>query len=112
VIGLFDSISEAQDAVRALVNAGFSRDDISYVSSTIGTKDDVEHAQSGAPATEAMAIGAAGGAGLGGLTGFLVGVGAITLPGIGPAIAAGALASTLIGAGVGAAVGGLAGAGG
>jgi hypothetical protein len=47
---------------------------------------------------------------VGGVIGLLAGVGALVIPGVGPIIAAGALASTLTGAGVGAAAGGLIGA--
>jgi hypothetical protein len=54
------------------------------------------------------------GGALGGLAGLLIGIGAITIPGIGPVVAAGplgtALASTLVGAGIGAATGGIIGA--
>ncbi|HKH82857.1 MAG TPA: YsnF/AvaK domain-containing protein, partial [Gemmatimonadales bacterium] len=45
-----------------------------------------------------------------GVIGLLAGVGALAIPGIGPIIAGGALASTLAGAGIGAAAGGLLGA--
>jgi uncharacterized protein (TIGR02271 family) len=47
---------------------------------------------------------------VGGVLGLLAGVGALAIPGIGPIIAGGALASTLAGAGIGAAAGGLVGA--
>jgi hypothetical protein len=46
----------------------------------------------------------------GGAAGWLVGIGALAIPGIGPIVAAGALATTLGGAAVGAAAGGLIGA--
>jgi hypothetical protein len=42
--------------------------------------------------------------------GWLVGIGALAIPGVGPFIAAGPIMAALAGAGVGAAVGGLAGA--
>ena len=42
--------------------------------------------------------------------GVLAGIGALAIPGVGPIIAGGALASTLAGAGIGAAAGGLLGA--
>jgi hypothetical protein len=45
-----------------------------------------------------------------GLLGFLAGVDAVALPGIGPLVAGGALASTLASAGIGTAAGGLLGA--
>jgi hypothetical protein len=44
---------------------------------------------------------------LGGVGGLLVGLGVLAIPGIGPVLAAGPLATTLLGAGVGAAAGGL-----
>jgi uncharacterized protein (TIGR02271 family) len=47
---------------------------------------------------------------VGGVIGLLAGVGALAIPGVGPIIAGGALASTLAGAGIGAAAGGLLGA--
>ena len=61
--------------------------------------------------------GALGGGVLGGITGYLVAIGALTIPGIGPVLAAGALAEALgvvagtaaVGAGIGAAAGGLVG---
>src|SRR5438105_11491947 len=56
------------------------------------------------------ATGAIGGGVLGGLAGLLVGIGALAIPGIGPIIAAGPIATTLMGAGIGAATGGLLGA--
>ena len=46
----------------------------------------------------------------GGIAGWLVGIGALAIPGIGPIVAAGALATTLGGAAIGAVAGGLIGA--
>jgi uncharacterized membrane protein len=50
------------------------------------------------------------GAAAGGIGGLLLGLTPIVIPGIGPALAAGPLAATLMGAGLGAAAGGLMGA--
>ena len=47
---------------------------------------------------------------LGGAMGWLIGVGALAIPGLGPFIAAGPIMAALAGAGLGGAVGGLAGA--
>jgi len=47
---------------------------------------------------------------LGGALGWLVGIGALAIPGLGPFIAAGPIMAALAGAGVGGAVGGLTGA--
>lgn len=57
-----------------------------------------------------VVAGAGLGAAFGGLVGLLAGLGALVIPGIGPIVAAGPLASTLAGATVGAATGGLVGA--
>ncbi|MGA7929795.1 MAG: hypothetical protein WCA20_27855 [Candidatus Sulfotelmatobacter sp.] len=47
---------------------------------------------------------------LGGVLGWLAGIGALAIPGIGPFIAAGPIVAALAGAGAGGAVGGIAGA--
>ena len=47
---------------------------------------------------------------LGGIGGWLAGIGALAIPGVGPLIAAGPILAALSGAAVGGAVGGLAGA--
>ncbi len=111
VVALFDNLDGAQGAVQQLLEAGFSRDDISVVRTnqqgdyTSGNVVEAsEHDASGA------AAGAGIGAVLGGLAGLLVGLGALAIPGIGPVIAAGPIATTLAGAGLGAATGGLVGA--
>jgi len=109
IVGYFDHYSQAQDSVRSLVDTGFSRSDISLVASD-PTGD---YAKSNAvtstepDTTSYTAAGAGTGAVLGGIGGLLVGIGALSIPGIGPVIAAGPLVTTLLGAGVGAAAGGL-----
>ena len=102
---LFDSYSQAKAAVEALEQAGFTSSEVSLVSryrddNTLA--DDAE--ASGA------AAGAAAGAVVGGGTGLLAALGIIAIPGIGPLVAAGVLATTLVGAGTGGVVGGLIGA--
>ena len=47
---------------------------------------------------------------IGGVLGWLVGIGALAIPGIGPLVAAGPIVSALAGLGVGGAVGGITGA--
>jgi hypothetical protein len=109
VVGLFRNTADAERAVDALEDAGFTHDDFSIIArnNVIDTDymDDDEHVDAG----EGAAVGAVGGATVGGLTGLLMGIGAIAIPGIGPVLAAGALgtalASALAGAGVGAAAG-------
>ncbi|WP_029215272.1 hypothetical protein [Kallotenue papyrolyticum] len=120
VVGLFDTLTEAEAVVRELRAAGIAQADISLVSGGSETATDALHAfnaasgETGNEAREGAAFGAAGGAFVGGLTGMVIGLGLVSLPGVGPVLAAGSLAaalgSTVVGAGVGAAAGGLLGA--
>ena len=113
VVALYDNLDTAQAAVKELLDNGFSRDDISVVRTnqqgdyTSGNADDPN---ANAGDASGIAAGAGIGAVLGGLAGLLVGLGALAIPGIGPIIAAGPIATTLAGAGLGAATGGLVGA--
>ncbi len=61
-------------------------------------------------AHEGAAVGTGVGAGLGAVGGFLLGLGALAIPGIGPVLAAGPILGTLAGLGVGGATGGVVGA--
>jgi uncharacterized membrane protein len=109
---LYDNATDAQNAVRDLVNNGFSREHISVVASDAAG----EYAQyEGETTPESETLDGAGtGAVLGGMAGLVVGLAALAIPGVGPVLAAGPIASALlaagIGAGVGAAAGGLIGA--
>jgi uncharacterized protein (TIGR02271 family) len=109
VVGLFDDFSEAQSVVQDLVNNSFTREDIS-IAANDATGEYAKYADSGVSEMSGTATGAATGAVLGGIGGLVVGLGALTIPGIGPIIAAGPLITTLTGAGVGAVAGGLIGA--
>lgn len=110
VIGLYDRLEDAQTAVSELVSAGFPRENISIVAADTEGKFKTYVGESSAEGGEGMATGAGLGAAVGGLGGLLLGIGALAIPGIGPVLAAGPLASALIGAGVGAVTGGLIGA--
>lgn len=164
---MFDRFDDANNAVRDLLSGGFTKDEVSLVSSnrdkqydsyfdnegryrndTTGlgmtglggamtgstvsggsviasdidarttemsgsslndkSTDDVR--ESDLTTGEGAATGAGIGAALGGLGGVLMGLGLLVVPGVGPALAAGALASGLIGAGIGGAAGGIGGA--
>jgi uncharacterized membrane protein len=109
IVGYFDQYAQAQEAVRSLVDTGFSRSDISLVASDptgeYAKSDAVTSTDPGT--TSYTAAGAGTGAVLGGIGGLLIGIGALAIPGVGPVIAAGPIATTLLGAGVGAAAGGL-----
>jgi hypothetical protein len=111
VVALYDNLEDARAAVDDLINAGFTRSDVSLVARDVtGEYSSELDTYEGDDVGEAAAGGAVGGAMVGGLMGLLVGLGAFAIPGLGPVIAAGPLAATLAGAGIGAAAGGLLGA--
>lgn len=101
VTGLFDSYSDAEAAVSRLESSGIESDDISIVSNNGDGRytDDND-------AAEGAGTGAGIGALVGGAGGLLTGLGLMAIPGVGPVVAAGWLASTAAGAVAGAAVGG------
>jgi hypothetical protein len=70
-----------------------------------GTKDFAHEKNTREPRPAATS-----GAAIGGTLGWLVGIGALAIPGLGPLIAAGPIMAALAGAGAGGVVGGLAGA--
>ena len=89
--------------------AGFSHNDISVLlPDQAGTKDFAHEQHTKAP--EGAATGAGTGGVLGGALGWLVGIGALAIPGLGPFIAAGPILAALSGAAAGAALGGVTGA--
>lgn len=107
VIGTFADRNQAEKAVKALRDRGFTEDEISIIAKG-GNQGggDFEAADSD------MALGGVGegttwGGVLGGAAGLLAGVGALAIPGIGPIVAAGPLAATLSGAVTGGVAGGL-----
>ena len=109
VVGLFDDRDAAQNAVRELTAGGFRGDEVSVVSKKPDGKGvEVEYVEEdGREQVEDMAKGAGTGAAIGGVAALLLSLTALTIPGIGPVLAAGPLAALIAGAGVGAAAGGL-----
>jgi len=108
VFCIVDSEIQAEGIVDGLRSAGFAGNDISVLFPDKGGSRDFAH-EKATKAPEGAAAGAAGGGVLGGALGWLVGVGALAIPGVGPFIAAGPIMAALGGAAVGAATGGLAG---
>jgi len=109
VIGLIESQSRAESAVRELQNAGFSTNDISVLfPDQEGTRDFAHEKNTKAPEGAVTGVGAGGL--LGGGLGLLAGIGTHAIPGLGPFIAAGPIMAALSGAAAGATVGGIAGA--
>jgi len=108
VVGVFNSVTDAQKAVSALESAGISRDQISVIANKNATGYETGE---GVDKASDVVADAGIGAAIGGVGGLLLSVaGAITLPVIGPILAAGPIAAALTGAGIGAAAGGLVGA--
>jgi hypothetical protein len=101
---LFNSHDEASRAVYALEDAGIPSDDISMISQRSGDNDVSNDNVSN---EDGMAEGAGVGAAVGGVGGLLAGLGAFAIPGIGPVVGAGWLATTLLGAAAGGVAGGL-----
>jgi len=99
----------AEMIVRDLQRAGFVSDDLSVLMPDRAGSRDFAH-EHGTKAPEGAVTGAGAGGVLGGTVGWLVGIGSLAIPGLGPFIAAGPILAALSGAAVGAAVGGVAGA--
>jgi hypothetical protein len=102
------SRSQADRIVDELKSANFSNNDISVLFPDKDTTRDFAH-EKHTKAPEGIATGAGSGGVLGGALGWLVGIGALAIPGAGPFIAAGPILAALSGAAMGATVGGIAG---
>ncbi|HEX4713072.1 hypothetical protein [Phenylobacterium sp.] len=114
---LFDSYQDAAAAVGRLEQAGVPHEDISLIANnaegrhlTEGRRDAARGDDPDAKDTaKGAAKGATTGGVLGGGAGLLAGLGMLAIPGLGPVVAVGWLASTAVGAAIGAAAGGAAG---
>ena len=119
---LFDDYSSSSKAVQELEAAGLTHEQVSIVASNADNwysgdgsrKDTAKKVDRDRDGTDDRAEGAATGAGigaaLGGTAGLLAGLGLMAIPGIGPVVAAGWLASTALGAVAVGTAGGLIGA--
>ena len=112
---LFDRQDQAEAAVRALESMGIPHDDLSIVArhavarearsfrkSDEGKSDAAEALDTAVGAGEGLATGGL----IGGGAGLLTGLGIVTIPGLGPAMAMGWLISVAIGAAAGGVAGG------
>src|SRR5258708_26940538 len=103
------SEEQAVQIVNHLKAAGFSNNDVSVLlPDRAGTRDFAHEQHTKVP--EGAAAGAVAGGLAAGALGWLVGMGSLAIPGVGPFIAAGPIMAALSGAAAGGAVGGLAGA--
>jgi len=109
VLCIAASRNKAEQILNRLRSEGFYSNDISVLfPATEGSQEFAGGMNTRAP--EGAANGARTGGLLGGALGWLVGIGALAIPGVGPLIVAGPIVATLSGAAVGAAVGGITGA--
>lgn len=109
VFGMYPRRSAVEDAVDALKERGFRNTDISILfPENLGNKD--IGFEKGTKAPEGAAAGGGTGAVIGGTLGWLVGIGALAIPGVGPFIAAGPIVAALAGIGAGSVLGGITGA--
>ena len=109
VFGIYSTQEGVEAAVAELKHAGFRSTDISVLlPRNVGTKDLATTRATKAP--EGAAAGASSGALIGGTLGWLVGIGALAIPGVGPLLAAGPIVAALAGVGAGGTIGGITGA--
>jgi hypothetical protein len=109
VFGIYSTQSGVENAVDRLKAAGYRNTDISVLfPENQGTKDLAHEKHTKAP--EGATTGGGTGIVVGGALGWLAGIGALAIPGLGPFIAAGPIMAALAGAGVVGTVGGLLGA--
>lgn len=109
MVAVYDELDDAYQVIEALRDVGVDRSNISLATGDPGEEYAPYFQKEDSEMDEPVAGALAGGA-IGGITGLLLGLGTLAVPGIGPVVAAGPLVSGLIGAGVGAAGGGLLGA--
>jgi len=109
VFGIYSTRTQVEKAVDQMISEGFRNSDVSVLfPENQGTKDFAVEKSTKAP--EGTATGVASGAVIGGTLGWLAGIGALAIPGVGPFIAAGPILGALGGLGAGGVVGGIAGA--
>ena len=116
--GLFPDRARAEQAIDALKASGLTEDQIGLALRDRTAQGVLLEDTGTQVAKEAATTGALGGGLLGGLAGLLIGIGALVIPGLGPVVAGGVLATAfgvaggtaVAGAGIGATAEGLLGA--
>ena len=106
VVGMFTNRPDVESAIRELKAAGFGEERIGVALQDRDEQRDLMET-TGSEAAEGAAKGAVSGGVVGGVIGLL---GSLLIPGVGPIVVGGVLASTLTGVGIGAATGGIVGA--
>lgn len=110
VIGVFADSDGAEEGLVGLRDAGFPKDDLSLVFSHSDAAGEIPSQAASNRGGDSAVEGAVIGGVTGGVIAGLIGAGLLAIPGAGPFLAAGWLASAAGGAGVGAAAGGWLGA--
>src|SRR3954469_10985810 len=118
VVALMETPQEAENVVRDLTSTcGCDRSDIGMIArgsqqdtAEVSSANDTSAGDDRSMVASGALKGAGTGAAVGGILGLAAGAAALTIPGIGPFIAAGPIAAALAGAGIGAAAGGAIGA--
>src|SRR5947207_7901592 len=87
VFGLVKDENQACNLIENLRTAGFSNNDISALLPDKASTREFAH-EKGTKAPEGSVTGAASGGVIGGVLGWLVGIGALPIPGLGPFVAA------------------------
>ena len=116
VVALFRDRSDAEAAINELITAGFVNGDIGVAMRDRSAQGELIE-DTGTKAAAGATTGMVSGGAIGGVGGAVLGTGALLIPGIGPVVAGGLLASwcgvaggtAVAGAGIGAATGGLVG---
>ena len=103
-----NTTAQAESIVDALKGAGFSNDAISALMPDKRSTKDFAH-EHNTKAPEGATTGGVAGLGVGAALGWLAGIGALAIPGVGPFIAAGPIMAALGGAAIGTAAGGVVG---
>jgi hypothetical protein len=110
VVGLFENRTQAESAIRELQSRGVDKSEIGIAMRDADEMREVANTTGVEPGAATAGGAVAGGVIGGGLGLLLSAIGAVTVPVIGPIVAAGPLIAGLTGAGLGAATGGLIGA--
>lgn len=106
VLGVFNNEDKAKNAINKIKNKEISEDKISLIAKQ-DENDDFEAGEDMMGTDQNLTDGTTAGGTLGGLAGLLTGAGLLTIPGVGPILAAGPLAAGLSGATAGGVTGGL-----
>ncbi len=106
VTGVFSSLAQLDRAVRELERMGISSEAISIIAGNEENRHR-EYLEKSKHASRSAGAAAASGASFGGGVGIVASLVALAIPGVGPIIAGGGIATVLTGLGIGAAGGGL-----